>query len=204
MILVVDNYDSFVFNLARYIGELGYERRVVRNDAMTADEILALDPVAIVLSPGPCTPDEAGISIDLVKRAGMDVPLLGVCLGHQCIAKAYGGRVVRAERPVHGKATPIVHDGRGVFRALPNPLTVGRYHSLVAELPEGGPLVAVAHTEGAQRELMALVHRARPQVGVQFHPESILTEHGHALLKNFLDFAVGWRRSRDAMGEAAQ
>ena len=206
MILLIGNYDSFVHNLARYVGELGFEREVVRNDAISVEEVLELDPSAVILSPGPCTPDEAGICLDLVEQAGVDLPLLGVCLGHQCIAQAHGGRIHRAAKPVHGKASLIIHDGRGIFQGIPCPLKVGRYHSLVAELPAKGPLVAIArtHLQEGPEDLMALVHRSWPQVGIQFHPESILTDHGHQLLANFLEFAVGWRRSRASLAEAAQ
>lgn len=188
MILVIDNFDSFVHNLARYIGELGFERQTIRTDEIGVAEALALKPEAIVLSPGPCGPDEAGISVPLVKAAAEHgIPLLGVCLGHQAIAAAFGGRILRAPKPVHGKPSRILHEGGDIFRELPNPFVAGRYHSLVAELAEGGPLRETARTEDGV--LMALAHESLPIFGVQFHPESVLTEHGHLLLANFLKLA---------------
>jgi anthranilate synthase/aminodeoxychorismate synthase-like glutamine amidotransferase len=182
-VLVIDNYDSFTYNLVQYLGELGAELEVVRNDAATVDELLERRPDRLVVSPGPCTPDEAGISLEAVRRfpeAG--VPLLGVCLGHQSLAQAFGGRVVRHE-PVHGKTTTIEHDGRTLFAGLPRPLTVGRYHSLVAaqDLPA---CFEVSATGGGV--IMAIRHRELPAEGVQFHPESVLTEHGLRMLENFL------------------
>jgi anthranilate synthase/aminodeoxychorismate synthase-like glutamine amidotransferase len=185
VILVIDNYDSFVHNLARYIRELGWTTSVVRSDALSIDEISALAPSHIVISPGPCTPNEAGVSVPLVRRLGATVPILGVCLGHQCIGQAFGGQIVRARRPMHGRASRIAHDGRGVFAGLPDPLWAGRYHSLVveqAELP--AELVVTARSD--EGEIMALRHREHPIVGLQFHPESVLTEHGHDLLRGFL------------------
>lgn len=189
MILLIDNYDSFVHNLARYVGELGHEREVLRNDALGVDEALARKPRAIILSPGPCGPGDAGISVGLARAAAQaHVPLLGVCLGHQCIAAAFGGTIRRARKPMHGKPSLITHEGSGLFAGLPNPFTAGRYHSLVAELAPDGPLRATAHAgDGA---LMALEHETAPVFGVQFHPESVLTEHGHALLANFLAHAA--------------
>lgn len=184
MILLIDNYDSFVHNLARYVGELGFARRVIRNDAISVAEALALRPQAIILSPGPCGPDEAGISVPLAKAAaGAGVPLLGVCLGHQAIAAAFGGRIHRTA-PVHGKPARIAHDGTGIFADVPSPFTAARYHSLAAELAMDGPLRATAQSEDGV--LMALAHESLPIFGVQFHPESVLTEHGHLLLSNFL------------------
>lgn len=184
MILLIDNYDSFVHNLARYVGELGFAREVVRNDAITVRNAIASKPEAIILSPGPCGPDEAGISVALAKAAAeAQVPLLGVCLGHQCIAAAFGGTVRRAA-PVHGKPARIRHDGTGLFRNVPNLFTAARYHSLVVELDPAGPLRATAQSEDGT--LMALAHADAPIFGVQFHPESVLTEHGHLLLSNFL------------------
>jgi anthranilate synthase/aminodeoxychorismate synthase-like glutamine amidotransferase len=185
VILLIDNYDSFVHNLARYVRELGAETTVVRNDAIDVPGVAALAPSHVIISPGPCTPREAGVSNALIAALGPSIPLLGVCLGHQCLAAALGGRVVLAERPRHGKTSPIHHDGRGLFAGLPSPFEATRYHSLVVErasLPES--LEVVAWT--AEQEIMALRHRSWPAWGVQFHPESVLTREGHALLRNFL------------------
>ena len=188
MILLIDNFDSFVHNLARYVGELGVERRTVRTDEISVEEAVALRPDAIILSPGPCGPDKAGISVPLVKEAAArGIPLLGVCLGHQAIASAFGCRIVRAPKPVHGKPSQIHHGGTDIFAGLPSPFTAGRYHSLIAELPEGGPLRETARTEDGVP--MALAHESLPVFGVQFHPESVLTEHGYELLANFLRLA---------------
>lgn len=185
MILLIDNYDSFVHNLARYIGELGVERRVVRNDDMAVDDVLAMQPSAIILSPGPCGPDSTGICVPLAHAAATArIPLLGVCLGHQVIASAFGGLVHRARKPVHGKPAQIRHDGTRLFEGLPSPFQAGRYHSLIADLPSDGTLRATAHTSDG--ELMALEHVSAPLFGVQFHPESVLTHFGHAILSNFL------------------
>ncbi len=183
--LVIDNYDSFTFNLVQYLGELGDEPKVVRNDRITLDEIERMKPARILISPGPCTPNEAGISVELVKRFSGRVPILGVCLGHQSIAAAFGGRIERASRLMHGKTSRIHHDGSGIFAGIPSPFTATRYHSLIVPepLPEG--LVRTAWTEAG--ELMGLAHVRHPTFGVQFHPESILTEHGHELLRNFLN-----------------
>ena len=189
MILLIDNYDSFVHNLARYLGELGCKRQVVRNDAASAEELLAIKPEAILLSPGPCAPAHAGISIELIRRASKeDVPLLGVCLGHQCIAEAFGGETKRADAPRHGKTSLITHDGHPLFRNLPDPFPAARYHSLVSQLPADGSLKGIA-TATDDQHLMALAHESLPIFGVQFHPESILTTHGHQILSNFLDLA---------------
>ena len=188
MILVIDNYDSFTYNLVQYLGELGADPVVRRNDEIAVDDIGALAPRGIVISPGPCTPAEAGVSIPIVQRWGATIPTLGVCLGHQAIGEAYGGRVVRAARVMHGKASRIVHDGTGLFRDLPNPLRVMRYHSLIVErasLPDELEIVATA--EDAPEEIHAVRHRHHPVWGVQFHPESILTEHGHDMLRAFLE-----------------
>ena len=190
MILVVDNYDSFTYNLVQYLGDLGAEVMVRRNDAITIDEVGALAPHAIVLSPGPCTPREAGVTVPLLQRWGAEIPVLGVCLGHQAIGEAYGGRVVRADRIMHGKTSAIAHDGTGLFRGLPHPLTVMRYHSLVVE-PETVPdaLRVTARAVDAPGEIHAVEHVRHPVWGVQFHPESVLTEGGRALRANFLALA---------------
>ncbi|MEQ1692219.1 MAG: aminodeoxychorismate/anthranilate synthase component II [Gemmatimonas sp.] len=191
MILVIDNYDSFTYNLVQYLGELGEEVTVRRNDALTVDDVLAMAPDAIVVSPGPCTPAEAGISVELIRRAGKDIPLLGVCLGHQAIGEAYGGRVIRAARVMHGKQSRIVHDSTRLFDQVPSPLSVMRYHSLIVErssLPAELEVTAVADDDAT--EIHAMQHRSHPVWGVQFHPESILTEHGKTLLVNFLAMAA--------------
>ena len=190
MLLMIDNYDSFTFNLVQYLQVLGAEVEVVRNDAMTVDEIEKLAPQRIVISPGPCTPNEAGVSLEVIERLGPTTPILGVCLGHQSIGQAYGGKVVRAGRIMHGKTSPIRHQGQGVFAGLPDGYEATRYHSLVVErgsLPQALEITAWTENEdGSFEEIMGLRHREHPVEGVQFHPESILTEHGHALLRNFL------------------
>jgi anthranilate synthase/aminodeoxychorismate synthase-like glutamine amidotransferase len=185
MILLIDNYDSFVFNLARYVVELGFETDVYRNDKITLQEITALAPSHIIISPGPCSPNEAGISLALIQRFMDQIPILGVCLGHQAIAQACGGRVVRAEFPKHGKSDKVYHDGKGIFSNLPNPLTVARYHSLIVENTLLPPSLKVTATTD-KNEIMALEHQTYPLIGVQFHPESVLTEHGHDMLRYFL------------------
>jgi anthranilate synthase component 2 len=191
MLLMIDNYDSFTWNLVQYLQMLGAEVKVVRNDELSVEEIARLAPERIVISPGPCTPNEAGVSLDVVRALGATTPILGVCLGHQSIGQAYGGDVVRAGRIMHGKTSRIRHQGRGVFSGLPDGYEATRYHSLVvdgATLP--GALEVTAWTQnddGSVEEIMGLRHREYPVEGVQFHPESILTEHGHALLKNFLE-----------------
>jgi len=185
MVLMIDNYDSFTYNLVQYLGELGADVKVVRNDDLSVDAVVAMRPEKIVLSPGPCSPNEAGISLELITRLCGKVPILGVCLGHQAIGQAFGGKVVHAKTLMHGKTSAIHHSGKGVFGGLPTPFTATRYHSLAVEresLP--GNLEITAWTEDG--EIMGLRHREVPVEGVQFHPESILTEHGHALLKNFL------------------
>jgi anthranilate synthase component 2 len=190
MILVVDNYDSFTYNLVQYLGELGETLEVRRNDQLDVEEVGRLAPEAIVLSPGPCAPAQAGVTVPVIQRWGSRVPTLGVCLGHQAIGEAYGGQVVRAGRVMHGKVSRIVHDGRGLFEGLPSPLGVMRYHSLVVEtasLPTELEVVAVAEDDPA--EIHALRHRTHPVWGVQFHPESILTEGGRQILANFLTLA---------------
>ena len=185
MILVIDNYDSFTYNLVQYLGELGADVRVVRNDAVTVDEVAAMRPERILVSPGPCTPSEAGISCSVIERLGPSVPLFGVCLGHQCIGQVYGGRVVRAGRLMHGKTSAIHHRGAGLLEGMPNPFDAIRYHSLLVEretLPEELEITA----ETGQGEIMGLRHRRHPVEGVQFHPESILTRDGMRILRNFL------------------
>jgi anthranilate synthase component 2 len=190
MLLVIDNYDSFTYNLVQYLGELGADVDVRRNDAITVDEIGVLAPSAIVLSPGPCAPAQAGITVETIRRWGSSIPTLGVCLGHQAIGEAYGGRVIRADRVMHGKTSQVEHDGTGVFAGLPSPLEVMRYHSLVVErtsLPDSLEVVACA--AGDPNEIHGVRHREHPVYGVQFHPESVMTRHGKALLKNFLELA---------------
>ena len=191
MLLMIDNYDSFTYNLVQYLQSLGAEVKVVRNDAMSVDEIAKLAPERIVISPGPCTPNEAGVSLEIIERLGANTPILGVCLGHQSIGQAYGGHVIRAGRIMHGKTSRIRHEGKGVFAGLPDAYEATRYHSLVVErssLPDALEVTAWTENEdGSFEEIMGLRHREYPVEGVQFHPESILTEHGHALLKNFLE-----------------
>lgn len=194
MILVIDNYDSFVYNLARYVERLGGSYEVRRNDKITLEEIEAVRPDTIILSPGPCAPQQAGICIDLVKKFAPEIPILGVCLGHQAIGEAFGGGTVRAEKPVHGKATQITHDSTGLFRDLPTPMKIGRYHSLVTKLPEAAPLVVTARAENG--EIMAMKHKDYPTFGVQFHPESVLTPTGIDLLYNFVIMADEWNRGK--------
>ncbi|HVB84594.1 MAG TPA: aminodeoxychorismate/anthranilate synthase component II [Rhodanobacteraceae bacterium] len=190
MLLMIDNYDSFTFNLVQYLGELGQAVQVVRNDAVTVDGIRALHPERIVISPGPCTPNEAGVSLDVLRELAGVVPILGVCLGHQAIGQAFGGTVVRARQIMHGKVSPIRHTGAGVFRGLPDPFEATRYHSLVVEkesVPDCLEVTAwTEYADGRIDEIMGLRHKTLPIEGVQFHPESILTQHGHALLRNFL------------------
>ncbi len=185
MILLLDNYDSFVYNLARYVRELGETPAVHRNDTLTVEDVAAMAPSHIIISPGPCSPAEAGISTDVVRRLGATIPVLGVCLGHQCIGSAYGGEIVRAGRPMHGKTSMIHHRGQGIFRGLPEPFRATRYHSLViapASVPD--ELEVTASSEDG--EIMAVQHRLYPVHGVQFHPESVLTEHGYRLVDHFL------------------
>jgi anthranilate synthase component II len=185
MILLIDNYDSFVYNLARYVRELGETPLVRRHDAIDVDEIVALNPSHIIISPGPCSPREAGISTEVVRRIGPRVPILGVCLGHQCIGAAYGSEIVRARLPMHGKTSPVHHSGTGLFSGLPNPFMATRYHSLViapASVPKSLQVTATSE----DGEIMAVQHTEHPVYGVQFHPESVLTEHGYRLLDHFL------------------
>ncbi len=193
MLLVLDNYDSFTYNLVQYAGELGAEPIVYRNDALSVAEVLALRPRAIIVSPGPCTPREAGISVPLIREAAGQVPILGVCLGHQAIGEAFGGKVVRADRLMHGKTTPVAHTGHPLFRGVPVPFEAMRYHSLVVS-PEGLPaeleVVAWSNDRAAGSEIMALCHRTFPVYGVQFHPESVGTAPGKQLLANFLELVA--------------
>ncbi len=194
MIVLIDNYDSFTFNLVHFFGDLGAEVRVHRNDKISTAAILAADPDAVVLSPGPCTPKEAGICLDLIAAASGQIPILCVCLGHQAIGDAFGGKVVRAPAPVHGKLSEIRHSGAGIFRGINAPFQATRYHSLVVErdgLPD--ELTVTADTDDGL--IMGLAHKRRPVHGVQFHPESIASEHGHLMLKNFLDIAASWNES---------
>ena len=186
MLLVIDNYDSFTYNLVQYFGELGADPLVKRNDEITLDDIRAMKPERIVISPGPCTPNEAGISCDVIRAFGAQTPILGVCLGHQCMGQVFGGDVVRAGRLMHGKTSPIIHNGEGVFRGLPNPFEATRYHSLLVKR-ETFPTCLDITAETAESEIMGLRHKTHPIHGVQFHPESILTTEGKHLLKNFLD-----------------
>jgi anthranilate synthase component 2 len=188
MLLLIDNYDSFTYNLVQYLGELGADVHVHRNDAIGIEQIAAWEPSAIVISPGPCTPNEAGISVPLIQRFAGRIPILGVCLGHQAIGQAFGGKIVRAERVMHGKVSPVTHDGRGVFAELPSPFTATRYHSLAIERTTMPACLAITATAD-DGEVMGVRHREWPVEGVQFHPEAILTEHGHALLRNFLESA---------------
>lgn len=202
MILLIDNYDSFAFNLVHFLGELGATTDVHRNDRITVDDVIAARPDAIVLSPGPCTPNDAGICLDLITKAAPTVPILGVCLGHQAIGQAFGGEVVRAPEPVHGKLSEITHQGASVFRGINGPFRATRYHSLVVDrdsLPDDLAVTA----ETADRLVMGLAHRRLPVQGVQFHPESIASEHGHLILKNFLEIAAAWNEAtgRRAAGE---
>ena len=191
MIVLIDNYDSFTFNLVHYLGGLGADVVVHRNDKISADDVIADDPDAIVLSPGPCTPNEAGICLDLIKRASSTTPILGVCLGHQAIGQAFGGEVVRAPVPVHGKLSEVMHKSEGIFRGINGPFNATRYHSLIvdrANMPRELNVTA----ETSDKLVMGLAHSKLPVHGVQFHPESIASEHGHLILKNFLELAAQW------------
>jgi anthranilate synthase component II len=203
MIVLIDNYDSFTFNLFHYLGGLGADVVVYRNDKITPDRVMALDPEAIVLSPGPCTPNDAGICLDLIAKASATVPVLGVCLGHQAIGQAFGGEIVRAPVLLHGKLSEIKHQGEGVFHGINGPFKATRYHSLVVEragLP--GELAVTAVTD--DRLIMGLAHRTLAVHGVQFHPESIASEHGHLILRNFLDIAAAWNASTGRRPAAAR
>jgi len=199
MIILIDNYDSFAFNLVHYLGELGAEVEVHRNDKVTPSAVIAAEPDAIVLSPGPCTPNEAGICLDLIAAAAPRIPILGVCLGHQAIGQAFGGKVVRAPLPVHGKLSEIKHRGASVFRGINAPFKATRYHSLVVER-ETMPAELDVTAETDDHLVMGVAHRRLPVHGVQFHPESIASEHGHLLLKNFLDIAAAWNEASGRRG----
>lgn len=190
-LLILDNYDSFVFNIVRYCEELGASATVKRNDAVTLDHVRALNPDAIILSPGPCGPNEAGLSVPVIHEFSGQIPIFGVCLGHQCIGAAFGGAVVRAKTPMHGRSSSILHDGQGVFAKLPNPFDAGRYHSLIVELSESSELDVTARSPDG--EIMGLSHRTHPTHGVQFHPESVLTTHGYEVIGNFLSLANEFR-----------
>jgi anthranilate synthase/aminodeoxychorismate synthase-like glutamine amidotransferase len=196
MILLVDNYDSFVHNLGRYIEILGHDIKIIRNDETTLSRIKVMNPEAIILSPGPNAPAQAGICNDLVERFGGDIPILGVCLGHQCIAQSYGSAVNRSAVPMHGKASVVHHSGSGLFANVPSPFEAGRYHSLIVDLDLQGPLKQTAQSDDGI--LMALQHETFPVYGVQFHPESILTQHGGTILENFLGLAFKWNEKKKA------
>jgi anthranilate synthase/aminodeoxychorismate synthase-like glutamine amidotransferase len=189
MLLIIDNYDSFTYNLVQYFGEMGADPLVRRNDEITMEEIASLKPDRLVISPGPCTPKEAGVSNEVIRRFGPTIPLLGVCLGHQCIGHVFGGDVVRADRLMHGKTSPILHQSQGVFKGLSNPFEATRYHSLIVKR-ETFPACLEITAETAEKEIMGLRHREYPIHGVQFHPESILTREGKALLQNFLNITA--------------
>jgi anthranilate synthase component II len=193
MLLLIDNYDSFAYNLVHYFGELGAECVVRRNDVLGVDDALAMNPAGIVLSPGPCDPDRAGICLDLIRTAAGRIPVLGVCLGHQAIGQAFGGRVVRAPQPMHGKPSEIIHDGTGLFRGLPSPFSAVRYHSLIVAADSVPETLRVTARTG-DGLVMGLAHREFPVHGVQFHPESIESEHGHRILANFIDMTTDRRR----------
>lgn len=189
MILVIDNYDSFTYNLVQYLGELGEEVQVCRNDEIDIAGIERLQPDHLLLSPGPCTPNEAGITLQVIEHSAGRIPILGVCLGHQAIGQAFGGEVVRAERLMHGKTSPIIHQGESIFAGLPNPFTATRYHSLIVDRASLPACLGIT-AETAEGEIMGLQHKEYPIVGVQFHPESIISEHGHQMLRNFLSMAA--------------
>ena len=194
MLLLIDNYDSFTYNLVHYLGELGAETAVFRNDALTVDDALALTPDAIILSPGPCDPDQAGICVELIKKTDGKIPILGVCLGHQSIAQAFGADIVRADTPVHGKPSKIVHDGSGLFHGLPEDFEAIRYHSLTVD-PKTVPATLTINARTNDDVVMGISHNQWPVYGVQFHPESINTEHGHTILGNFLNLSRQWRNA---------
>ena len=194
MILIIDNYDSFVFNIARYVEELGGKAQVARNDQVEVDDLLDSDVSGLIVSPGPCTPNEAGVSTEAVRRLSGKLPILGICLGHQCIGQAFGAAITRAETPMHGRASTISHDGKGLFERLPERFRVGRYHSLVVSYYDDAPaIVPCAWSDDG--EVMAIRHRADPTFGVQFHPESVLTEHGYDLMRAFLERTAPERKA---------
>lgn len=203
MIVLIDNYDSFTFNLVHYLGGLGADVVVHRNDKVTAADVVAMQPDAIVLSPGPCTPNEAGICLELIEKAAPTIPIMGVCLGHQAIGQVFGGKVVRAPVPVHGKMSDIRHESTGVFRGINGPFKATRYHSLVVERGSM-PNELMVTAQADDNLVMGLAHRELPIHGVQFHPESIASEHGHLILKNFLDIAASWNAKRTATGQALE
>ncbi|SRR5258708_1971717 len=203
MLVVIDNYDSFVFNIARCFRMLGATVEVVRNDQVDVDVLVRLKPRGIVISPGPRTPAEAGISVAVVRALSGHLPILGICLGHQCIGSVFGGRVVTARRPLHGQASPVMHNGKCLFAGLPSPLLVGRYHSLIVEFEESAPSPLVVTARSEEGEIMALAHRDAPTYGVQFHPESILTQDGNVLLANFLHLTDSWDRERLVRADTA-
>ncbi len=194
-VTLIDNYDSFTFNLVHYFGALGAKVKVVRNDQASVDDVIGEDPGCLVLSPGPCTPREAGICLDLIRAASHRIPIFGVCLGHQAIGEAFGGEVVRAPLPIHGKVHDIFHEGETVFHGLPSPFKATRYHSLIV-LRDGLPTELAVTAKTADGLIMGLSHLTHPTHGVQFHPESIASEHGHALLRNFLDLARAWNTAK--------
>ena len=196
MFLVIDNYDSFVHNLARYIALAGAEYEVMRNDAITIDDIKERAPEGIILSPGPCTPSEAGICIETVKQLGSTIPILGVCLGHQAIGEAYSGETLQSDNPVHGKASPITHNGSGLFKDIESPMKVGRYHSLITKLDTASRLEVTATLD--DDTIMAMQHKTHPVYGVQFHPESILTQDGLQIVQNFVQIARDWNKQEAA------
>ncbi len=190
MILLIDNYDSFVHNLARYINKMGLEPKVMRNDKITIEEITTLSPIAIIISAGPKAPQDAGICINLIKELGSTTPILGVCLGHQAIAEAYGGKTMRSQKPTHGKSSTINHDGSDIFQNIPSPMQAGRYHSLTSDIPNSSGLIVNARSKSG--EVMAIYHKIHPVFGVQFHPESVLTPDGMAIIENFITKAKDW------------
>jgi anthranilate synthase component II len=202
MIVLIDNYDSFTFNLFHYLGGLGADVVVHRNDKISAADVMVLEPDSIVLSPGPCTPNEAGICLDLIKKAASTIPILGVCLGHQAIGQAFGGKVVRAPVPVHGKLSEVHHSNSGVFHGINGPFKATRYHSLVVDRASM-PAELIANAETDDHLVMGLMHESLPVHGLQFHPESIASEHGHLMLKNFLALAAAWNKQRGRSSRAS-